>query len=144
MLSSNDRRGRIEHFRGSVKLYFYSKTLNAFLPMKQLITKCAIAGIVTGILLLGAVRLNQFVSRGIESRSAEKLMMENQILKAQLDLISPRINDMELKTQDMNERVTAFRTLLYRHGIVGDTSWRFTDATRGPRSRSEVSAASIF
>ena len=87
-----------------------------------------IGGILLGIIFLGVVRLNQSSAQVIGSRSAKTLAAENQILRSQLILISPRVNALEMQAKQFDEWVNKLHAVLDRRTIVRDSAWRFADA----------------
>jgi hypothetical protein len=113
-----------------VRLYSYSNKLHVFVEVKWVMAKLAIGGILMGIILLGVIRLNQSVAYALGSHSTETLAAENQILRGQVSLISPRVNELEMQAQRLDERVNKLHALLDRRMIVRDTAWRFTDVTK--------------
>jgi hypothetical protein len=113
-----------------VKLYTYSDKLHTFVEAKWVMTKFAIGGVVIGIILLGVLRLNQSVANALGSRSTETLAAENQILRRQLTLISPRVNELDMQASQLDERFNKLHALLGGRKIVTDTAWRFANTTK--------------
>ena len=141
---SKPTRRRVEKWENKVRLYSYSKKLHMFVEAKWVMTKFAIGGIIMGVVLLGVIRLSQSVANARGSRSVESLVAENQILRRQLTLISPRVNELEMQARQLDERVNNFRALLNSSMIVKDTAWRFRNVTPGAKSQYVISVARIF
>jgi hypothetical protein len=95
----------------------------------------AVGGVLIGLVLLGVIRVNQSIANALGSRLTETLATENQILRSQVSLISPRMNGLEMKAQQLNEQVNKLHTLLDRRMIVKDTVWRFTNVTKLSRPK---------
>jgi hypothetical protein len=128
-----------------MRLYSYSTESHTFAEVKWVAAKIAMSGIVLGLIVfIAVVKLSQPVVQADESRSAEMLAAENQILRHQLNLISPRISQLELQVTHLDKRVNSFRTMFNRPRIGGDTTWRFTEAPKGRTSQSAISVARIF
>jgi hypothetical protein len=127
-----------------VKLYSYSNKLHTFVEAKWVMTRFAIGGVIMGIILLGVIRLNQSVANALDSRSGETLAAENQILRLQVSLISPRVNELEMQTMQLDERVNKLHALLDRRTIVRDTAWRFTNAAKVTKLKPVIPVAAGF
>lgn len=115
-----------------------------FVEVKWVMAKCAIGGILIGIVLLGVMKLNQTVANAHDSHSASTLAAENQILQSQLTLISPRVNELEAQAKQLDEKVNKLHALLDRRTIARDTVRRLADEARGSRPRATVSASIMF
>ena len=125
-----------------MKLYFYSGQVLTFVDAKWTLAKFAAGGILLGILLLfGVVKLNQSVADTLGTHSANALAAENNVLRQQLSLISPRVSKLETQAEELKERATGLRKLLQRHKIVRGTALSFTIATDGPKLRPLMAAA---
>ena len=111
-----------------MRLYSYSNKLHMFVEAKWVKPRFVIGGILLGIIFLGVVRLNQSSAQVIGSRSAKTLAAENQILRSQLILISPRVNALEMQAKQFDEWVNKLHAVLDRRTIVRDSAWRFADA----------------
>jgi hypothetical protein len=104
---------------GTVKLYSYSIELLTFVEAKWVIAKFAISGILIGtIILFGVIKLNQSVGNVLGSRSANTLAAENNFLRQQVSLISPRVSKLEMQARQLNERANEFHMLLPKYGIA--------------------------
>jgi hypothetical protein len=111
-----------------VRLYSYSNKLHMFVEVRWVIAKFVVGGVLMGIILLGVIKLNQSAANVLGSRSAETLAAENQILRSQLILISPRVNALEMQTMQFDEWVHTLHAVLDRRTIVRDSAWRFANA----------------
>jgi outer membrane murein-binding lipoprotein Lpp len=130
---------------GALQLYSYSSELQTFVEAKWALGKFAIVGIVIGtIILFGVIKPNQSGDRAIGSRSANTLAAENDILHRQLDLMSPRVRELEMQVGQAEERVNTLRTLLLGRKISGNTVRSFTNATKESEHQSLVLAAARF
>ncbi|MCX6145100.1 MAG: hypothetical protein NTZ35_18005 [Ignavibacteriales bacterium] len=127
-----------------MRLYSYSNKLHTFVEAKWVMAKSAIGGILIGIILLGVIRLNQSVANTLGSRSADTLAAENQILRRQLSLISPRVNELEMQAMQFDEQVNKLHALLDGRTIVRDTTWRFTNATRVTKLKPVIPVVASF
>jgi hypothetical protein len=127
-----------------VRLYTYSNKLQTFIEVKWAVAKFTVGGILIGIILLGVVKLNQSVANALGSRSTETLAAENQILRLQVSLISPRVNELEMQTMQLDERVNKLHALLDRRTIVRDTAWRFTNAAKVTKLKPVIPVAAGF
>ena len=127
---------------GTVKLYSYSSELHTFVEAKWVTAKFATGGILIGtIILFGVIKPNQSVGNALGSRSANTLAAENDILRRQLSLISPRVSKLEMQERQLSEGVNKLHMLLHRRKIVGDTVSSFTNATKGFKLQSLIPAA---
>jgi hypothetical protein len=127
-----------------VRLYTYSNKLHMFVEAKWVMTKFAIGGIIIGFIFLGVMRLNQSVANALGSRSTETLAVENQILRRQLTLISPRVNDLEMRAKQLDERVNTLHALLGGRKIDRDSAWRFANATKATKPQPVIPVAARF
>jgi hypothetical protein len=127
-----------------VKLYTYSDKLHMFVEVKWVIARFAMGGVLMGIILLGVIRQNQFVANALGSRSAETLVAENQILRSQLSLISPRVNALETQTMQFDEQVNKLHEVLSHRSIVKDSAWRFTNAITGTKLKPVIPVRAGF
>jgi hypothetical protein len=135
---------RVARWGNKVRLYSYSNKLHTFVEAKWVMTKFAIGGILMGVILLGVMRLNQSVANALGSRSAETLAAENQILRSQLVLISPRVNELELQAKQLDERVNKLHALLDGRKIVRDTAWRFTNVIKVTQLKPAIPVRASF
>jgi hypothetical protein len=123
-----------------VKLYSYSSELLTFAEAKWAKAKFAACGILIGtIIFFGFIKLDQSVGNALGSRSANTLAAENNFLRQQISLISPRVSKLEMQTRLLHEHGDKLQML-----IVGDTVSRFTYATNGFKLQSLIPTASSF
>jgi hypothetical protein len=128
-----------------MKLYSYSSELLTFVEAKWAKAKLATIGIVIGtIIFFGFIELNQSVGNAYGSRSAITLAAENNILRQQLRLMSPRVSKLEMQARQLHEHADKLHMLLHRREIVGDTLSRFTYATKGSDRQSLIPAVISF
>jgi hypothetical protein len=114
-----------------VKLYSYSSELHAFVEATWAIAKFVTGGILVGtVILFGVITLNQSEGNALGSRPANTLAAENDFLRQQLSLISPRVSKLEMQARQLNERANTLHMLLLRRKIVGDTVLSFANATK--------------
>lgn len=114
-----------------MKLYSYSSELLTFVETKWVIAKIAMSGILIGIIpFFGVILLNQSAGEALDSRSANTLAAENNFLRQQLSLISPRVSKLEMQAGQLSERSNEFQMLLHRPKIAGDTVSSFTNAIK--------------
>jgi hypothetical protein len=115
-----------------VKLYSYSRELLTFAEAKSTRAKLTAGGILIGtIIFFGFITLNQSIGNALGFRSADTLAVENDILRQELHLMSPRVSKLEMKVRQLHERDNKLHVLLYPRTIAGDTVSRFTYATEG-------------
>ncbi len=123
-----------------MKLYYYSSELLAFVDAKWTKAKLATCGIIIGsIIFFGFIKLDQSVGNVLGSRSANRLAAENDFLRQQISLISPRVSKLEMQARQLDEHADKLQFL-----IVGNTVSRFTYATNGFKLRSLVPVATSF
>jgi hypothetical protein len=114
-----------------VKLYSYSSELLAFVEAKWVIAKCVTGGIIIGtVILFCVIILNQSEGNAIGSRPVNTLAAENDFLRQQLSLMSPRLSKLEMQARQLNERSDKLHMLLHRRKVVVDSVSSFTDATK--------------
>jgi hypothetical protein len=105
-------------------------------------TTIAAGGIFLGtILLFGVLEPNQSVVDSRDFRSARALTAENDILRQQIGLISPRLNQLEIQTVQLREHANEFHKLLRRSTIVRDTVFSIANAAQ--RSKIQASLAAV-
>lgn|GEM_PF-1374863 len=130
---------------GTLKLYSYSNELLTFVEAKWAIAKFATSGILIGtVILFGAIKLNQSVGYALESRSANTLAAENNFLRQQVSLISPRVSKLEMQARQLSEHGNKLHMFLHRRKIVGNTVSGFTNATNGFKLQSLIPAEKSF
>jgi hypothetical protein len=114
-----------------MKLYTYSSELHAYVESRWAITKFVTCGILIGtIILFGAMTLKQSEVNASGSRSANILAEENDFLRQQLSLMSPRVSKLEMQARQLDERANKLQMRLLRRTIVRDTVTSFADATK--------------
>jgi hypothetical protein len=124
-----------------VKLYSYSSELLTFVETKWVITKFATGGILIGtVILFGVIKLNQSVGNALGSRSVSTLASENNFLRQQVSLISPRVSKLEMQARQLNEHANKLHMLLQGGKVVGDTVSSFTNSTKGFKLQSLITA----
>lgn len=108
--------------RPSVRLYFYSSELHTFVEAKWAKTTVAAGGILLGTIQFFGV-INPYQSAGFspDSHSARALAAEDHILRTHLNMMSPRLDNLELMATQMDQHVNSLRALLHRRSVVGDT-----------------------
>lgn len=128
-----------------MKRYSYSSDLLELVEAKWVIVKYAISGILIGIVIsFGVIKLNQSVGNALGFHSTNTLASENNFLRQQLSLISPRVSKLEMQTRQLNERANNLHLLLQGSKIVGDTVSSFTNTAKEFKSQSLVLAAKSF
>jgi hypothetical protein len=126
-----------------MKRYFYSIELLTFVEAKWLITKFVIGGILMGVVILfSVVKLHQSIDDVPGPRPTNTLAAENNFLKQQVNLISPRVNKLEMQTMQLNELDNNLHMLLHRN-IVGDTISSLMHAAKEFKPQPLVSAAKV-
>jgi hypothetical protein len=124
-----------------VKPYYYSGELLTFVRAKWTLARSVSSGVFIGILLLfGVVKLNQSVADTLGAHSASALAAENEILRQQLNLISPRLINLEIKAERLRERAQGLHKFLQSRKPVRDTVSSFTSVTIGLKSPTSVAA----
>ncbi len=128
-----------------MKLYSYSSELLTFVETKWVIVKYAISGILIGIIIVfGVVKLNQSAGNALGSRSVKTLAAENNFLRQQVSLISPRVGKLEMQTRQLNERANNLHRLFEGPKIVADTVSSFTNTAKEFKFQSLILAAKSF
>lgn len=113
----------------------YSSELLTFVE-----AKFAACGILMGtIIFFGFIKLDQSVGNVLESRSANTLAAENDFLRQQISLISPRVSKLEMRARQLREHADKLQML-----IAEDTVSRFTYATNGYKLQSVIPVARSF
>jgi hypothetical protein len=113
-----------------VKVYFYSNESLTFVDAKWGIAKLAVGGIIIGsILFFGFIKLNQVVGITSGSRTAIALASENNVLRQELTLISPRVSKLILKTRELSAQDEKLHLLLFHREMVRDSVTGFTCPT---------------
>ena len=98
-----------------VKIYSYSNKLLAFVDAKRAIAKLAVGGIIIGSLLFfGFIKLNQALGITPGSRAAIALEAENNVLRQELILISPRVSKLAAKVKELCAQDDNLHLLLSR------------------------------
>lgn len=128
-----------------MKLYSYSSDLLRFVDAKWIIAKLTLGGILLGIIILfGAIKLNQSVDSAVGYRSASTLTAENNFLRQQVSLISPRVSKLEIQARQLDGQAKKLHILLHFRKIAGDTVSGLTNAAAGLKSQSSIPAARTF
>ena len=114
-----------------VKVYSYSSELITFVDAKWAIAKLAFGGVLIGsILFFGFIKLSQAVGITPGSRTAIALAAENNILRQEVTLISPRVSMLVVKTRELSAQDEKLHMLLYHQEMVGDSVTGFTYPTK--------------
>lgn len=115
-----------------MKLYVYSKEQFTFVEAKWIRSKLAVVAVVVGCtIFFGLIKLDQAAAITSGSQSARLLESENNILRQELILISPRVNELELRTKRLSARASTLSRRLQSSMITGDTVSYLTYATKG-------------
>ncbi len=130
---------------GWVKLYYYSRESQTFVEAKWAGAKFALMGIVLGtILLFGFAKLNQSFASTLGSRETHTLSAENEILRQQLSLMSPRVDELEMQTKQLVEHANRLHKLLSFSKVTGDTVRSNGVRTKGMEIQSVGAASASF
>jgi hypothetical protein len=125
-----------------MRLYYYSSEFLTFVEAKWTLAKFLTGGILLGtVILLGFMELNQSVGNTLEYRSAKALTAENDVLRQQINLISPRVSKLEIQAKGLKERADGLHKLLQRRNIARDTVLSFTNAIEVSKFRSSMAVA---
>ncbi len=125
-----------------VKIYSYSNKLLAFVDAKRAIAKLAVGGIIIGSLLFfGFIKLNQALGITPGSRAAIALEAENNVLRQELILISPRVSKLAAKVKELCAQDDNLHLLLSRQSIVGDSAAGLTYPAKRSKLQSLNSVA---
>ena len=128
-----------------MKLYSYSSELLTFVEARWAKAKLAACGILIGtIIFFGFIKLDQSIGNPLGSRSANTLAAENNFLRQQISLVSPRVSKLEMQTRQLHEHAGNLQMLLHRRNFAGDTVSGFMYATNGFKRQSLIPAASNF
>jgi hypothetical protein len=96
------------------------------------------------VILFGIIELNQSVGFALGSRSVSTLATENNFLRQQVSLISPRVSMLEMHARQLDERANNLHMLLPRRKIVGDTASSFSSAPKESKLQSLILASKSF
>ena len=91
----------------------------------------AMAVIIGCTIFFGLVKLDQAAAVTSGSQSARLLESENNILRQDLILISPKVNELELRTKRLSARASTLSKRIQGSVIAGDTISYLTYATKG-------------
>jgi hypothetical protein len=107
--------------------------------------KFAIGGVLLGVaILFGVIKLNASVDSVVRSRTSNTLAAENDLLRRQLSLISPRVDELEVQAKQLDERVYKLHVLLDGRKSVRDMDSRFTIAIKPSKRQSVIPVAASF
>jgi hypothetical protein len=128
-----------------MKLYSYSSALLTFAEVKWARVKyCAGGFFIVVVIVFGFIALHQPIGNALGFRSENTLAVENDVLRQELSLMSPRVSKLERKVRQLREDDNILHLLVYPRKIAGDTVSRFTDASKGTTVQSPVTAAVSF
>ena len=117
-----------------MKLYSYSSDLLTCVEAKWARAKYFAYGVLIAIIIFfGFMKPNQSVGNAFGSRPAQTLAAENNFLRQQVSMISPRVSKLEMQAGQLNERADELHLLLGSSEIVGDTVFRFAYAVNGEK-----------
>ncbi len=117
--------------RDTVKLFSYSTEVMAFAEAKWMNTRFVTVGILIGVIIFfGFIKLNQSFDHAFWSRSSYLLAVENEILRQQMRMISPRVHHLEIQTRHLDEFSNELYVLLHPGMVAGDTVSRYTIAIK--------------
>jgi hypothetical protein len=116
--------------------------LLTFAEVKWAKAKYGVGGFfIVVIIVFGFMTLHQPIGNALGFRTENKLAVENDIMRQELSLMSPRVSKMERKVRQLGEDDNILHLLVYPRKITGDTVSRFTDASKGSNVQSPVTAA---
>jgi len=119
-----------------MRLYSYSSKQLTLVDAKWVMTKFVITRILIGtVILFGLIKMDYSLGNPLKSRSPSVIAAENDILRQQLSVMSPRVSTLEMQVRQLHERANEFHVLLGRRSIVRDTVSRFTNAAEAFRIR---------
>lgn len=128
-----------------MKLYSYSSELLTFAEVKWAKVKYGAGGIfIVTIIVFGFMTFQQPVGSVLRLRSQNSLVVENDVLRQELSLMSPRVSRLEMKARQLSEDDNILHLLVFPRKIGGDTISRSTYAPKGSKLRSLASAAADF
>ena len=114
-----------------MKIYSYSNKLLTFVDARWAIAKLAVGGVLIGsILFFGFIKLSQAIGITPGSRTAIALAAENNILRQEVTLISPRVSMLVVKTKELSAQDDKLHMLLYHQEMVGDSVTGFANPTK--------------
>lgn len=104
-----------------MRLYFYSTKSHTFGAVKWAMAKLFTGGVLVGsIIFFGLLKMNQFGSNTTGVHSANTLAAENDILRQQLNVLAPRVSELEMQAGQLHERANHIQMLLDRSEAVGN------------------------
>ena len=128
-----------------MKLYTYSNELLTFVETKWVKARYVTVGVIISIVILvDVIDVNQSVGFALGSRSASILVSENNFLRQQVSQISPRVSKLEVQAALLNGRANNLDRLLHNGKIIGDTVSRFTNAAKEFKVHSLILAAKSY
>lgn len=124
-----------------MKLYSYSSELLTFAEVKWAKVKYGAGGLfIVVIIVFGFITLHEPIGSALGFRTENKLAVENDVMRQELSLMSPRVSKMERNVRQLHEDDNILHLLVYPRKIAGDTVSRFTDASKGSNVQSPVTA----
>jgi hypothetical protein len=130
---------------GTMKLYSYSSELLTCTEAKWAKAKFFTYGMLIAIIIFfGFMKPNQSIGNAFGSRPANTLATENNFLRQQVSMISPRVSKLEMQAKQLNKRADELHLLLGSSEIAGDTVARLVYAANGLKFRPLISAAARF
>lgn len=113
-----------------MRLFFYSNKSHTYVEVKRAIAKLFTGGVLVGsIMFFGLLKMNQFGSNTTGVHSAITLAAENDILRQQLNVLAPRVNELEMQAGQLHECANRIQMLLDRSEAVGNV---FSDLMAPP------------
>jgi hypothetical protein len=114
-----------------VKLYTYSTELRTFVETKWVRAVSVTGGILLGVIVLFfVIKLNPSVGNTIRSRSTNTLASDNNFLRQQVIMISPRVSNLEIRVRQLNDHANDLKILLPHRKIMSDTLSNLIAATK--------------
>ena len=105
-----------------MRLYYYSSERMTLTEAKWIRSKLALRAILIGcIIFFGFVKLNQYAGVTAGAHFAKTLESENEVLRQELSVMSPRIEKLDRLTRQLNDHANKLSVLLSRPGFVVDT-----------------------
>ncbi len=125
-----------------MKLYSYSSDLNKFIEVKWIIARFVIGGFLIGIIVLFViVKSSLSAGRASGLPSPNTLTAENNFLRHEVSLISPRVSNLETQVDQLNKHADKFQTLLLDRKIIKDTVSNLKNAAKSGKEQTMIYAA---